>query len=118
MTATAHEVYNTRRVPKYSDALGVGASSNSDDGNEDDDEEDYFDQITEKGVFPSQHLRACTYCLPAIVNGQFYGYWKNAIENGLTDETREICAQGIKCTAQWNSDSKLHVYSISFVILS
>jgi hypothetical protein len=75
MTPLAQQLYNTRRL------VNNGEPNNSIDDN---DEDGYYDRIGEDGILPSNHLRACYDCAVTIVNGQFYGFWKEALENGLS----------------------------------
>lgn len=74
MTPLGLQIYNTRRLPSYGGNYTVES---------DEDEDEYYDRIGEEGVLPSENLRACYSCAVTVVNGQFYGYWKNIIEDGL-----------------------------------
>lgn len=74
MTSLGLQIYNTRRLPSYGGNYTVES---------DEDEDEYYDRIGEEGVLPSENLRACYSCAVTVVNGQFYGYWKNIIEDGL-----------------------------------
>jgi hypothetical protein len=78
MTPLAHQIYNTRRLPNH-------------DQTSEDEEDEYYDRIQEEGVLPSHHLRACYSCLVTLVNGQFFGYWKTILDNGLANCKMHIC---------------------------
>lgn len=113
MTPAAHEVYNTHRLPKYHDSSNLRENDEEDGEDED---EDYFDQISEKGIVPSDHLRSCSRCLPSIVNGQFYGYWKNLIENDVVEDTKAPCVHGIKCWTQWRNGS-MYINLVAYLFI-
>lgn len=72
MTPLALQLYNTRRI-----------SSGSDNEDEEEEEDTYYDRMGEEGILPSNHLLACYSCAVTIVNGQFYGYWRDALANDL-----------------------------------
>lgn len=81
MTPLAQQLYNTRRL------VGLGSPNTVID---DDDEDEYYDRIGEDGILPSNHLHACYGCAVTVINGQFYGFWKEAVENGLQRGTSNI----------------------------
>ncbi|KAI8636376.1 hypothetical protein BD408DRAFT_426254 [Parasitella parasitica] len=94
MTPLGLQIYNTRRLPTYTQNLNV----------ENDEEDTYYDRIQEEGILPSENLRACYSCVVTIVNGQFYGYWKNIIDRRSEYiERRDPCRRGSKCDAQWRT---------------
>jgi hypothetical protein len=87
MTPLAQQLYNTRRLVNDNDGNSSFLNNNGDAEEEDDEEDDddgYYDRISEEGILPSNHLRACYSCAVTIVNGQFYGYWRDILANGLT----------------------------------
>lgn len=84
MTPLAHQLYNTRRLVNHHNNNNGGNNRNSVINEEEEEEEDdgYYDRIGEEGILPSNHLRACYSCAVTIVNGQFYGYWRDILTNG------------------------------------
>ncbi|GAA5817919.1 hypothetical protein MFLAVUS_011498 [Mucor flavus] len=93
MTPLALQLYNTRRI-----------SSGSDNEDEEEEEDTYYDRMGEEGILPSNHLLACYSCAVTIVNGQFYGYWRDALANDLARDLRDPCPQGVLCEAQWRTE--------------
>ncbi|CEP15747.1 hypothetical protein [Parasitella parasitica] len=75
MTPVGLQIYNTRRLPNYYQDL-----------NDENEEDTYYDRIEEE------------------VNGQFYGYWKDIIDDRSEYiEKRDPCRRGNKCDAQWRT---------------
>lgn len=77
MISLAQEIYHTHRVPH-----------------------------SEEHIRPSDQLRACYSCLPTLINGQFYQYWKRMIETNYSKCNKEQCPFGSKCHTQWQSEGK------------
>lgn len=116
MTPIAQELYNTRRISNTEETTVLL------DNEDEEDEDEYYDSIGRNGILPSNHLRACYECAVTIVNGQFYGFWKEALNNGLTRgknimstfllhskcvlDLREKCPHGSLCEAQWRVEGK------------
>jgi len=74
MTPLALQLYNTRRL----------VDENQNYSDEEEEYYNYYDRIAEEGILPSNHLLACYSCAVTIVNGQFYGFWKDTLSNRLT----------------------------------
>ncbi|KAG2198981.1 hypothetical protein INT47_013165 [Mucor saturninus] len=96
LTPLAQQLYNTRRLVNF------GNSSTVTDVDEEDDQ--YYDRMGEDGILPSEHLHACYGCAVTVVNGQFYGFWKEVVENGLQRDLREKCPHGTFCESQWRTE--------------
>lgn len=87
MTPLAYQLYNTRR-------LITGSQLDSIEDNDDSEDEygdGYYDKIGTRGIMPSNHLRACYSCAATIVNGQFYGYWKEIVTHRLAGGNYLLC---------------------------